>query len=226
MVSPTLVYGVDRIQIHGCVKKLKINYKISRKTWYYAVGRVQTSTLHPRAKPPLLLHHILICVRIQFSFYSYYTTQSENQFLGSKRLQIKNLSCTKFHNFLRYTTFMLEVFSFEVVNKIWISDLRDSNLNFIDNIISNKKVLNYKVSYFIGSTTFILRVPTLEVVQKFKFSIFKKSDVLHYDKSNSNTKWFDHKVLSLLKINNFYFDHLVIQYSDSNILQKYYISLI
>jgi hypothetical protein len=28
----------------------------------------------PHAKPPLLLHHTLICIHMQFWFYSYYTT--------------------------------------------------------------------------------------------------------------------------------------------------------
>jgi hypothetical protein len=42
--------------------------------------------LHSRVKPPLSLHHILICVHIRFSFYSYYTTQSVKSFLGSKQI--------------------------------------------------------------------------------------------------------------------------------------------
>jgi hypothetical protein len=41
---------------------------------------------------------------------------------------------------------MLGVFPFEVVYEIRISNLRNSNLNFIDNMISNKKVGKYKVS--------------------------------------------------------------------------------
>jgi hypothetical protein len=70
----------------------------------------------PRAKPPLPLHHTLICVHIQFWLYSYYTTPSVNQlFWGTKRIQIKNLSTTKFYNFLRSTTFILGVFPFEVI---------------------------------------------------------------------------------------------------------------
>jgi hypothetical protein len=34
----------------------------------------------PRAKPPLPLHHTLICVHMQFWFYWYYTTPSVNRF--------------------------------------------------------------------------------------------------------------------------------------------------
>jgi hypothetical protein len=51
-------------------------------------------------------------------------------FLVSKRIQIKNLSTTKFHNFLRSTTFVLGISPFEVVYKICISNFRDSNLVF------------------------------------------------------------------------------------------------
>jgi hypothetical protein len=71
--------------------------------------------------------------------YTHIIPHSVNCFLGSKWFQIKNLSTTKFHNFLSSTTLMLGVFPFEVVYKIWISNLRDSNLNYIDNMISNKK---------------------------------------------------------------------------------------
>jgi hypothetical protein len=58
-------------------------------------------------------------------------------------------------------------------------------------MISNKKVVNYKVSNFSGYTT-ILHLRSFE---KFKFSNMKNSDVLYLDKSNSNKKWFNYKVL-------------------------------
>jgi hypothetical protein len=75
-----------------------------------------------------------------------YYTECKSVFWGTKRIQIKNLSTTEFHNFLRSTTFMLGVFPFEVIYEIWISNLRDSNLDFIDNMISNKKIVNYETS--------------------------------------------------------------------------------
>ena len=40
---------------------------------------------------------------------------------GPKRIQIKKLSTTKFHNFSRSTTFVLEVSSSEIVYEIWSS---------------------------------------------------------------------------------------------------------
>ena len=63
-----------------------------------------------------------------------------------KRIQMKKLSTTKFYNFLRSTTFILVVSPSEVVCKIWISNLRNSNVVFHDKMISNEKVVNYKVS--------------------------------------------------------------------------------
>ena len=55
-------------------------------------------------------------------------------------------STTKFYNFLRSTTFILVVPSSEVIYKIWISNMRNSNVVFDDKMISNEKIINYKVS--------------------------------------------------------------------------------
>ena len=55
-------------------------------------------------------------------------------------------STTKFYNFLKSTTFILVVTSSEVIYKIWISNLRNSNVVFDDKMISNEKIINYKVS--------------------------------------------------------------------------------
>jgi len=59
---------------------------------------------------------------------------------------MKKSSTTKFYNFLRPTTFILVVPSSEVIYKIWISNLRNSNVVFDDKMISNEKIINYKVS--------------------------------------------------------------------------------
>ena len=56
-----------------------------------------------------------------------------------KRIQMKKLSTTKFYNFSRSTTFILIVSPSEVVYKIWISNLRNSNVVFLDKMNSNKK---------------------------------------------------------------------------------------
>jgi hypothetical protein len=50
------------------------------------------------------------------------------------------------YNFMWSTTIMSGVSPFKVVYEIWISNLRDSNIVFVDNMISNNKVVNYKVS--------------------------------------------------------------------------------
>jgi hypothetical protein len=47
-----------------------------------------------------------------------YNIECKSVFRGTKRIQIKNLSTTKFLNFLRSTTFVLGVFPFEVIYEI------------------------------------------------------------------------------------------------------------
>jgi hypothetical protein len=47
-----------------------------------------------------------------------YNTECKSVFRGTKQIQIKNLSTTKFLNFLRSTTFVLGVFPFEVIYEI------------------------------------------------------------------------------------------------------------
>jgi len=58
---------------------------------------------------------------------------------------MKKLLTTKLHNFSRSTTFVLVVSPFEDILKIQISNLRNSNIIFLDKMISNEKVVNYKV---------------------------------------------------------------------------------
>jgi hypothetical protein len=58
---------------------------------------------------------------------------------------MKKLSTTKLHNFSRSTTLVLVVSSFEVILKIQNSKSRNSNIVFLDKMISNEKVVNYKV---------------------------------------------------------------------------------
>jgi hypothetical protein len=84
---------------------------------------------------------------------------------------------------------MLGVFPCEVLYEIWISNLRYSNLDFIDNKISNKKIC--KLRSFITSQDLQLscwEFLHLRPFEKFKFSNFKNSDVLYFNKSNSNKK--------------------------------------
>jgi hypothetical protein len=57
----------------------------------------------------------------------------------------QKLSTTKFHNSSIPTTFMLVVFSFEVVFKIQILNFLNLDVVFVDNMTSNKKVVNYKL---------------------------------------------------------------------------------
>jgi hypothetical protein len=56
------------------------------------------------------------------------------------------LAVVKLHNFSRYTTLVLIGSSSDVIYKIWISNLKTSNVFFYDKMILNQKVVNYKVS--------------------------------------------------------------------------------
>jgi hypothetical protein len=58
---------------------------------------------------------------------------------------MKKLSTIKFHNFSRSTTFILVISPFEDILKIQILNFRNSNIVFLDKMISNQKVVNYKV---------------------------------------------------------------------------------
>ena len=58
----------------------------------------------------------------------------------------EKLTPIKLYKFSRSITFILVVSPFEVVYKIWILNLRNSNRVFHDKMISNKKVISYKVS--------------------------------------------------------------------------------
>ena len=81
--------------------------------------------------------------------------------------QIKKLSTKKFYKFSRSTTFILVVYPSEIVYKIWILNLKNSNVVFDNKMISNKKLSTTKFSNFLRSTTFILAVSTSEIVWKF-----------------------------------------------------------
>jgi len=59
---------------------------------------------------------------------------------------MEKLSTTKFHNFSRSATFILLVSPSDVIYKIYVSNLRNSNVVFDDKMISNEKIINYKVS--------------------------------------------------------------------------------
>jgi hypothetical protein len=52
----------------------------------------------------------------------------------------------KLHNFLRSTSFILIVSKSETVYKIEILNLKTSHRFFNDKMISNQKIVNYKVS--------------------------------------------------------------------------------
>jgi len=117
-----------------------------RKIACFAAGGIRTWDL--TLARSLLYHstyHSLVSI---LEFNSPHIIQTEHILIiwGPKQILMKKLSTTKFHNFLRSITFILEVFPSEVIYKIWISNLRNSNVVFDDKMMSNKKIINYKVS--------------------------------------------------------------------------------
>jgi hypothetical protein len=64
----------------------------------------------------------------------------------------------KLHNFLRSTSYILIVSTSEAANKIWILDLKTSHDFFNDKMISNKKIVNYKVSLHFKTYNFYFGV--------------------------------------------------------------------
>jgi hypothetical protein len=58
---------------------------------------------------------------------------------------MKKFSTTKFYNFSRSTTFVQVISPSEVVLKIQILNFRNSYIVFLEKMISNEKVVNYKI---------------------------------------------------------------------------------
>ena len=69
-----------------------------------------------------------LCLYSIFFVLILYKTKCELFGWGPKQIQIKKLSVTKFHNFLRSATFILVVFPSVVVYKIWNSLCRVPDL--------------------------------------------------------------------------------------------------
>jgi hypothetical protein len=95
----------------------------------------------------------------------------------SKWLQIKKLSNTKFHNFLRYTTFILRVYPFEVANKFKFYIWDHQNLNtkfFVDNIIDIQKLLRTMFHNLSRYTTIIYNVSLFDIISKIQIFEFEK----------------------------------------------------
>jgi hypothetical protein len=68
------------------------------------------------------------------------------------------MSTRKFHNFLRSTTFLLVFFPFDGVFKIQNLNFLNSDVVFVDKMISNEKLSTKKFYNFSRSTKFILIV--------------------------------------------------------------------
>ena len=140
---------------------------------------------------------------------------------------MEKLSTKKFHNFSRSTTFILIVSPFEVIWKIYISNLRNSNVVFLDKMISNKKLSTIKFYNFSTSTTFILAFGHLfiwhsgsNIVHKITYLWNYKRDVNFMNNvttTSSDEEMTKIKVVDLDEFYNFYahdffsWNHLIFQ---------------
>jgi hypothetical protein len=97
----------------------------------------------------------------------------------------------KLHNFLRSTSFILIVSTFETVYKIWILNLETSHEFFNDKMISNQKVVNYKVSLYFNTYNFYFG--SFSIRDSLKIQISKFKQVLH-NKMISNQNIVNYKV--------------------------------
>jgi hypothetical protein len=98
------------------------------------------------------------------------------------------------HNFLRSTSFILIVSTFETVYKIWILNLKTSHEFFNDKMISNQKVVNYKVLLHFKTYNFYFGGFSIRdnlKNSKFKFQI---SNIVLHNKMISNQNIVNYKV--------------------------------
>jgi hypothetical protein len=81
------------------------------------------------------------------------------------------LSTIEVFNFSISTTSILIVYQSETVYKIWISNLKTSNEFFYDKMISNQKIVTYKVSLHFKTYNFYFG--GFSIRDSFKISNFK-----------------------------------------------------
>ena len=100
---------------------------------HYTVARNRTPNhITPRAYPSLPFHlWLALCLILVLSFVAHILQPTEYKLLvwDRKWIQIKKLLTTNLNNFWSSTTFILTLFSFKVVCKIWILNL--TNLDTI-----------------------------------------------------------------------------------------------
>jgi hypothetical protein len=133
--------------------------------------------------------------------------------------QIKKWSTTKFHNFLRSTTFILVVSSSEVIWKIQISNLRNSNVVFLGKLNSNEKVVNYKVVLLLKICNFCFCCLSIRGHLKNSNFKFLKIKIFFHDKMISNQKVVTTKFHNFLRSTTF-----ILVVSPSEVVWKIQIS--
>ena len=105
-------------------------------TWFF--GRKTRTSLPPVLEPltscfvrPLTTSPAsCLCPNEIFVLSILYSFNFKMSIWDHKRIQIKKLSTTKLYNFSRSTTFIFVVSPSEIIYKIWISKLTNSNVIF------------------------------------------------------------------------------------------------
>jgi hypothetical protein len=87
----------------------------------------------------------------------------------------------KLHNFSRSTGSILIVSTSEAVYKIYISNLKTSHEFFNDKMISNQKIVNYKVSLHFKAYNFYFGGSSIRGSLKIQILKFKHSFVWQDD---------------------------------------------
>jgi hypothetical protein len=87
--------------------------------------------------------------------------------------------------------FHFSSFSSEIIYKIWVWNLRTSNIFLYDKMISNKKLSIIKLHNFLRPTTWILVVFPFETVWKIRNL---NSNIVLHDQMISNKKVANYKV--------------------------------
>jgi hypothetical protein len=125
---------------------------------------------------------------------------------------MKKLSTINFNNFWRSTILILVISPSEVARRIWISNVRNSNIFFMDIRSQIKQLSTIKLYNFSRYTTFVLVISsTSEVVWKIQISNIRKV--------KWNFPWIDGfkwkivncKVVQIFEIYIFRFDRFSIQ---------------
>jgi hypothetical protein len=116
--------------------------------------------LRRRSMTPTLRFHFSCTIQIKSNLIIWAT----------KLIDLKMWPTIELHNFSRSISSILIVSTSDAVYKIWISNMKTSHKFFNDKLISNKKIVNYKVSLHFKTYNFYFGgFSSRGNLKKFKF---------------------------------------------------------